>query len=102
MIKDDNALKTISEVSRNLGLQVHVIRFWEKKFDIIKPIKKRNGTRYYTKDQIILLQQIKHLLHEKKLTIKGAILEMKSSGSEKLELIEEIENLINEIKSKAL
>ena len=41
MIKNNDALKTIGEVSENLNLQVHVIRFWEKKFDIIRPIKKK-------------------------------------------------------------
>ena len=102
MIKNNDALKTIGEVSENLNLQVHVIRFWEKKFDIIRPIKKKNGTRYFNQEQIIILKQIKSLLYEKKLTIKGAILEMKNSGSEKNQLIYEIETLINEIKHKLI
>lgn len=102
MIKNDDALKTIGEISENLDLQVHIIRFWEKKFNIIRPIKKKNGTRYYNQEQIIILRQIKNLLYEKKLTIKGAILEMKNSGTEKIQLIHEIEKLINEIKHKLL
>lgn len=102
MIKNNDALKTIGEVSENLNLQVHVIRFWEKKFEIIKPIKKKNGTRYFNQEQIIILKQIKSLLYEKKLTIKGAILEMKNSGTEKNQLIYEIETLINEIKHKLI
>ena len=102
MIKNNDALKTIGEVSENLNLQVHVIRFWEKKFDIVRPIKKKNGTRYFNQEQIIILKQIKSLLYEKKLTIKGAILEMKNSGTEKNQLIYEIEMLINEIKHKLI
>ena len=102
MNKNNDALKTIGEVSESLNLKVHVIRFWKKKFDIIRPIKKQNGTRYFNQEQIIILKRIKNLLYERKLTIKGAILEMKKPSIEKNQLIYEIETLINEIKHKLI
>ena len=40
-MKDPNALRTIGEVSQIINVPVYVIRFWEKKFDLIKPIKKK-------------------------------------------------------------
>ena len=98
MIKHEDALKTIGEVSSIINIPVYVIRFWETKFKDIKPIKKNKGSRYYSNNQIDLLKKIKHLLYEKKLTIKGAILSLNEFDTEKKILIEEIEALIDEIK----
>ncbi len=98
-MKHENALKTIGEVSSQIKVPVYVIRFWEKKISNIKPIKKKNSARYYSKKQIDLLIKIKHLLYEKKLTIKGALLELNKKDEERENLIKEIESLINEIKT---
>ena len=46
-MKDPNALRTIGEVSQIINVPVYVIRFWEKKFDLIKPIKRKGGNRYF-------------------------------------------------------
>ena len=54
--------------------------------------------RYYTQTQIDLLKKIKYLLYEKKLTIKGAILDLKDFGGQKKIIINEIKDLIHEIK----
>ncbi len=72
MGKSTEALRTIGETSKILCLPVHVIRFWEKKFTMINPIKKVGGTRYYNKMQIDLLKKIKYLLYDKKYSIEGA------------------------------
>ena len=48
----------------------HVLRYWEKEFKQIKP-RKINGRRYYTDDQVRLIELIKYLLKDKGLTIKG-------------------------------
>ena len=71
-MKDLNALKTIGEVSQIIEVPVHVIRFWEKKFNSIKPIKKLGGNRYFDKNQISNLKIIKKLLHEDRYSIEGA------------------------------
>ena len=99
MIKHDDALKTIGEVSSVIEVPVYVIRFWETKFKDLNPIKKNKGSRYYSKDQIDLLKKIKYLLYEKKLTIKGAIQNIKEFDTQKKMIIDEIKELINEIKN---
>lgn len=99
MIKHDDALKTIGEVSSLIEVPVYVIRFWETKFKDLNPIKKNKGSRYYSKDQIDLLKKIKYLLYEKKLTIKGAIQNIEKFDNQKKIIIDEIKELINEIKN---
>ncbi len=98
MIKHENALRTIGEVSSIVNVPVYVIRFWETKFKDLSPIKKNNGNRYYSNEQVDFIKKIRFLLYEKKLTIKGAILDLKSVDNSKNELIIEIKELINEIK----
>ena len=98
MMKHDDALKTIGEVSSSIEVPVYVIRFWETKFNALNPIKKNKGSRYYTKNQIDLLKKIKYLLYDKKLTIKGAILDLEEFGAQKKIIIDELKDLINEVK----
>lgn len=71
MSKSPNAFRTISEVADWLGIQAHVLRFWESKFTQVKPIKRAGGRRYYRPADMQLLGGIKKLLHEDGLTIKG-------------------------------
>ena len=99
MMKHDDALKTIGEVSSSIEVPVYVLRFWETKFKDLNPIKKNKGSRYYSKNQIDLLKKIKYLLYEKKLTIKGAILDLEDFSAQKKFIIDEIKELMNEIKN---
>tara|TARA_R110001583_G_scaffold178786_2_gene334826 strand:+ start:38862 stop:39371 length:510 start_codon:yes stop_codon:yes gene_type:complete len=70
-VKSDSAFRTISEAATELGLQQHVLRFWEQKFPQIKPMKRAGGRRYYRPDDIEFLQGIRALLHDQGYTIKG-------------------------------
>jgi DNA-binding transcriptional MerR regulator len=102
-MKSNDALKKIGEVSRELKVPIHVIRFWEKKFSDINPIKKPNGTRYFNQNQLRILKNIKSLLYDKKFSIEGAKRFLKNQSKKKDEqkkLIYEIQELINEIKKK--
>ena len=73
MNKDaSKAYYTITEVSKNLNLPSHVMRFWETKFSRLKPMKRSGGRRYYQRKDIEILEQIKELLYIKGFTIKGA------------------------------
>jgi len=100
-MKTNDALRKIGEVSKELEIPIHVIRFWEQKFPTLNPIKKNNGQRYFSIDQLIILREIKSLLYNKKYTIEGAIKFLKENDSlKKNQLVQELENLINEIKSK--
>ena len=71
MAKSPDAFRTISEVADWLGIQAHVLRFWESKFTQVKPVKRAGGRRYYRPNDMLLLGGIKQLLHEDGLTIKG-------------------------------
>ena len=99
-MKEEFALKTIGEVSKSLNIPQYILRFWEKKFSIIKPIQKTNGRRYYTKKDLDNLIEIKDLLYEKKYSLKGAqkVLESKKKSSKKFNT-SEINNIINKLKS---
>ena len=72
---------TISNVSKKLKIPPHVLRFWEKKFSFVKPKKSETGRRYYTNQDIVNLEIIKDLLHEKGYTINGAIKYMKNNNN---------------------
>ena len=69
----DNSYHTISKTSDIVGVQSHVLRFWERKFYIINPKKSISGRRYYSTLDIKYLLEIKTLLYEDGYTIKGAI-----------------------------
>lgn len=71
MKKAPDAFRTISEVSDWLDTPAHVLRFWESKFQQIKPVKRAGGRRYYRPDDMRLLGGIKQLLHNDGMTIKG-------------------------------
>ena len=64
--------RTIGEVSEQLNIQPHVLRFWESKFKQIKPVKRRGGRRFYSESDVELIENIHILLHVKGFTIKGA------------------------------
>tara|TARA_B000000565_G_scaffold199397_1_gene153161 strand:- start:187 stop:498 length:312 start_codon:yes stop_codon:yes gene_type:complete len=101
-MKDPNALRTIGEVSQIINVPVYVIRFWEKKFDLIKPIKRKGGNRYFDKSQISNLIIIKKLLHEDRYSIEGAkkvLTESVFEVKEKQSLVKEITQLINKLKN---
>lgn len=63
---------SISEVARITRLEPYVLRFWEKEFPMLKPRKNRGGNRIYQKNDIELVNQIKHLLYNENYTIEGA------------------------------
>jgi len=69
--KSAGAFRTIGEVADELRLPQHVLRFWEKKFHQVKPVKRNGGRRYYRIEDVALLQEIRVLLHEQGYTIKG-------------------------------
>ena len=83
-IKSPEAFRTISEVSKDLSLPQHVLRFWETKFTQIKPIKRGGGRRYYRPEDIELLKGIKYLLYHDGYTIRGVQKVIKENGTRKI------------------
>lgn len=78
--KSPDAFRTISEVADWLGVNAHVLRFWESKFTQIKPVKRAGGRRYYRRADMELLGGIRKLLHEDGMTIKGAQKVLREQG----------------------
>ena len=83
-IKSPEAFRTISEVSKDLSLPQHVLRFWETKFSQIKPIKRGGGRRYYRPEDVDLLKGIKNLLYNDCYTIRGVQKVIKENGSKNI------------------
>ncbi len=82
--KSAAAFRTISEVAEELGVQQHVLRFWETKFSYVKPLKRGGGRRYYRPEDIDLLKSIHNLLYIEGYTIKGAQKLLKDMGKNKV------------------
>ncbi len=70
--KAPQAFRTISEVAAELGVPQHVLRFWETRFPMVRPLKRAGGRRYYRPEDIEILRRIRQLLYEEGYTIKGA------------------------------
>jgi DNA-binding transcriptional MerR regulator len=66
-----SAFRTISEVSAELDVPQHVLRFWESKFTQLRPLKRGGGRRYYRPEDLALLRRIHGLLYREGYTIKG-------------------------------
>lgn len=88
--KSPEAYKTISEVAEILGLEQHVLRFWETKFSQIKPMKRRGGRRYYRPVDVDMLMRIHHLLYKQGYTIAGAKKAINEAPVEKVQVVEAI------------
>ena len=71
MAKGPEAFRSISEAADALGVPQHVLRFWETKFAFIRPMKRAGGRRFYRPQDILVLAQVRRLLHEQGYTIKG-------------------------------
>ena len=69
--KSAAAFRTISEVADELDVQQHVLRFWETKFNQVRPLKRGGGRRYYRPEDVQLLKCIRELLYDDGYTIKG-------------------------------
>src|ERR1700690_2141409 len=63
---------TIGEVSDLCGVKPHVLRYWEQEFPQLKPVKGRGNRRYYQRQDVIVIRQIRSLLYEQGFTIGGA------------------------------
>jgi DNA-binding transcriptional MerR regulator len=96
--KSPEAFRTISEVSKDLSLPQHLLRFWETKFVQIKPIKRGGGRRYYRPEDVKLLKGIKSLLYNDGYTIRGVQKVIKENGTKKLLTIQTENKVFTEIR----
>lgn len=96
---------TIGEVSDLCDVKPHVLRYWEQEFPQLKPVKRRGNRRYYQRQDVLTIRQIRSLLYEHGFTIGGARQRLTEEGTvvdesaEKFrvlvrEMIAELENLL--------
>ena len=71
--KSADAYRSIGEAAEELGLQTHVLRYWETKFEkFVKPLKRRDGRRMFRPEDMSALRAIQTLVHDQGMTLKGA------------------------------
>jgi DNA-binding transcriptional MerR regulator len=69
--KAPGAFKTIGELSQELGVAQHILRYWETKFPQLRPMQRAGNRRYYRPDDVDLARRIHRLLTEEGYTVRG-------------------------------
>ena len=95
---------SISEVAEMFQVNLSALRFWEKEIPQLKPKRNDKGTRFYTKEDIKTIKQIKYLVEEQKLTLKGVkekMTEKKDIVAKQQELVERLKDIRDELKNLA-
>jgi DNA-binding transcriptional MerR regulator len=88
--KATEAFRNIGEVSKELAVKKHVLRFWEQKFAQVKPMKRGGGRRLYRPADVELLRGIRDLLQNAGYTIKGVQKILREQGVEQVKLAGEL------------
>ena len=70
-LKDPGAFKTIGELSDELGVAQHILRYWESKFPHLRPLQRAGNRRYYRPADTELARRIHDLLSNQGYTIRG-------------------------------
>jgi DNA-binding transcriptional MerR regulator len=82
LAKAVEAFRNISEVSQELGVKKHVLRFWETKFPQLKPMKRGGGRRYYRPADLELLRGIRRLLQAEGYSVRGVQKILREGGAD--------------------
>lgn len=69
--KSEHAFRTIGELSAELGLPQHILRYWETRFPQLRPLQRAGNRRYYRPDDVELARRINRLLNQEGYTIRG-------------------------------
>ena len=69
--KDPEAFRTIGELSEELGVAQHILRYWETKFPQLRPLQRAGNRRYYRPADVALARRIHHLLANQGYTVRG-------------------------------
>lgn len=69
--KSDSAFRTIGELSDELGVPQHILRYWETRFPQLRPLQRAGNRRYYRPDDVALVKRIHSLLNRDGYTVKG-------------------------------
>ena len=93
---------TIGEVSDLCAVKPHVLRYWEQEFPQLKPVKRRGNRRYYQRQDVLIIRQIRSLLYDEGFTIGGARQrltgeEAKTDVSQSQQIIKQMRKELEEI-----
>ncbi|MEL0066562.1 MAG: MerR family transcriptional regulator [Gammaproteobacteria bacterium] len=86
---------TIGEVSGLCAVKPHVLRYWEQEFPQLKPVKRRGNRRYYQRQDVLMIRQIRSLLYDQGFTIGGA--RQRLSGEDQKEDNTQYKQLIHQM-----
>jgi DNA-binding transcriptional MerR regulator len=87
---------TIGEVSDLCGVKPHVLRYWEQEFPQLKPVKRRGNRRYYQRQDVIVIRQIRSLLYDQGFTIGGA--RQRLTGDEAREDLSHSQQIVRQVR----
>ena len=84
--KEPGALKTIGELSEELGVAQHILRYWETKFPQLRPMQRAGNRRYYRPGDVELAHRIHRLLSEEGYTVRGVQKLLRDRGAQAVEV----------------
>ena len=88
--KSPDALKTIGELSQELGVAQHILRYWETKFPQLKPMQRAGNRRYYRPADVELARRIHRLLNVEGYTVRGVQKLLRDKGASEVAQIEPV------------
>ena len=100
--KNNAAYKTISEVSSETKIPMHILRFWETKFDRLTKVRRQKSHRYYSREDLVFILTIKKLIYTEGYTIKGVQNYLKRNKADNKENISDKKyvDLLSEIREE--
>jgi DNA-binding transcriptional MerR regulator len=78
--KSPDAFRTIGELSEELGVAQHILRYWETRFPQLKPLQRAGNRRYYRPADVELVKRIHRLLNQEGYTVRGVQQLLKANG----------------------
>lgn len=88
--KDPGALLTIGELSHELGVAQHILRYWETRFPQLRPMQRAGNRRYYRPGDVELARKINRLLNQEGYTVRGVQKLLRDRGEADLAPVSEM------------
>jgi DNA-binding transcriptional MerR regulator len=100
--KDPAAFRTIGEVSAELGVAQHILRYWESRFPQLKPLQRAGNRRYYRPEDVELVRRIHSLLSHQGYTVRGVqqLLRSKEPLPEPSQLEEDLVGALKRVRAE--
>jgi DNA-binding transcriptional MerR regulator len=93
--KDPGALKTIGELSEELGVAQHILRYWETRFPQLRPMQRAGNRRYYRPADVELARRIHRLLDQEGYTVRGVQKVLRDKEAQPVEVAHAVQEVAN-------